>query len=1241
LTDDGAPFPGTDRFHVVGRLGAGGMGVVYEAFDAERGTRVALKTLREMTPKGLLRLKNEFRALQDLRHRNLVRLYELRSEQGRWFFVMELVLGVNLLDHVRPKLGYLPASVTVTTSGVPEQPLPPPRPSSALGVRAPLDEARLRDGLRQLAEGVSALHAAGKIHRDIKPSNVLVTPEGRVVLLDFGLATEYNEQQMESSFAGTVEYMAPEQAATQGVQPASDWYSVGVILYEALSLTRPHRGPLARIYHAFRRGEIPSVKNVAPDAPADLVALCDDLLRHDPAQRPEAPEVLRRLGASEAAIRALPARATPFLGRERDLEALGDAYEATRAGRAVTVFVHGESGVGKTALVRHFTQRLQEERGVVVLWGRYYERELVPFRAFDGVLDDLARFLLRLPRDEARDLLPAQLPLLAEVFPVLRGLTGKNAPSPPAPAELDPRELRRLLYEGVRELFRRVAELRPLALVADDVQWADLDSRRLFSGVMRPPGAPAVLVLATDRDAAPAREAWLASRGDVGEVRHLTLDPLSPDDASRLAAEILDEPTSDLAEVASQIAREAGGHPLFIGELARQIRHAPDLASTRLRLEEVLQRRIRALDPLSRRLLDLVSLCPGPLLHEIAARALDREVSEIHWIAADLRTARLLHPTVGGGREALEPYHDRVRVAALSLLEEDARREAHRWLAEAYEALAAEDTEALATHWLGAEDRARASRYLSLTAAKAGEALAFERAARLYRQAIELESDAGARWKLEAALGAVLVNAGRGEEAARAYLAAARAAPAPEARDFQRRAADQLLRSGRVDEGLATARDAWREAGLRMARSPRGALFGLLGRRVQLRLRGVGFRERAEREIPAHVLEAIDMCWALAAGLGLVETIYGAHFQTRHLLLALQAGEPARIARALSAEAAFSSADGGRSAARTRRLSEAARALAARVGQPYAIGWAQATAGFAAVLEGRWRDARHLCDEAEATLRQCTGVAWELSALQFFRGAALWYLGDLPALTRHVLAGEREAKDRGDLFGLMCHRANYATWSWLAEDDPEGAREGLDACMRSWSHSGFHVEHWWDLVSRTSLALYGGRPAEALAYVDAGWVPLYRSLLPRTQLTRSEAQALRGSCRLAVAAEDPARRAALLSRVDGDARRLEKERMPWTAPFASLLRAGAVLQRRDAEEAVPLLLAAESGFGAADMRLYEAAVRRRRGEMLGGDEGRALTAGADAWMEAQGIRRPDRFVEAMAPGLRANPPGTR
>ncbi len=161
---DDPALPTSRRFLLRRRLGAGGFGIVYEAFDRERDATVALKVLRRRDGRSIARFKNEFRSLAETVHENLVQLHELHAEGDAWFFTMELVRGGDALTYVR-----------VDDDGGAETPR--------------FDEERLRAVLRQLAAGLSFLHRSGKLHRDVKPSNVMVTGEGRVVIVDFGLSS--------------------------------------------------------------------------------------------------------------------------------------------------------------------------------------------------------------------------------------------------------------------------------------------------------------------------------------------------------------------------------------------------------------------------------------------------------------------------------------------------------------------------------------------------------------------------------------------------------------------------------------------------------------------------------------------------------------------------------------------------------------------------------------------------------------------------------------------------------------------------------------------------------------------------------------------------------------------------------------------------------------------------------------------------------------------------------------------
>ena len=229
------------------KMGGGGQGPVYRGVWPARRDMVALKTMHYIDAARLLHFQQEFLYAVNVRHRNLVRLYELISDGDDWFFTMELVKGVPFLAYVRSGADDTAASETATWS--------PPGPQDEEAAHAdtppnglsPVEEARLRHALRQLAQGVDFLHLAGKIHCDIKHSNVLVTTDGEVKILDYGLIRDLNDEGITQHIQGTFAFMAPEQAEPGFASPASDWYSVGVMLYEALTGRLPFEGDAQRV----------------------------------------------------------------------------------------------------------------------------------------------------------------------------------------------------------------------------------------------------------------------------------------------------------------------------------------------------------------------------------------------------------------------------------------------------------------------------------------------------------------------------------------------------------------------------------------------------------------------------------------------------------------------------------------------------------------------------------------------------------------------------------------------------------------------------------------------------------------------------------------------------------------------------------------------------------------------------------------------------------------------------------
>jgi serine/threonine protein kinase len=973
-------FPHIPGYEILGVLGRGGMGVVYRAIDEKRGVVVALKTLQRVDPAALLRFKQEFRALADVAHPNLVTLFELTAVGEFWFFTMELVEGVDFLTSARsgtdPPIpqtaeGPRPSASLSPGSGRPAQDSSPEtlvQPHRGL-ILAPAALAQLRSLLRQLAEGVSALHEAGRLHRDLKPSNVLVSTQGRVVILDFGLAAELGpsglHQSAEPYLLGTVSYMAPEQAAGQPVSTASDWYCVGSILYRVLTGRPPFLGRPFEVLRDKQRFEPPAPCDLIPHVPDDLNDLCVDLLRRDREARPTGREVLRRLGriagAPEPAVAHHPTshQPAPFVGRTRQLEFLEAAFADMCRGQAVACYIHGPSGAGKTALVRRFLDDRVGQDRAVVLTGRCYEQESVPYKALDGVVDALGRYLRRLPLPSAQALLPDDIRSLVRLFPTLEEAQAV-ATAPRRAAEVpDPQELRRRAFQALRELMACLGDRHPLVVAIDDLQWGDVDSALLLSELLRPPDAPQLLLLGCYRseDAAtsPVPRALREVQGARGpriDRRVLALSMLEPAEAETLARALLDREDPAARAQAAAIARESGGIPLFVAELVRYLQADSGVLdrvpqANDLVLDEVLWARVRRLPEDARRLLEVVAVSGRPLGRAEASRAAELGAGD-HTVFHILRSGRLIGGTSPAERDEIETYHDRVREAVAARIPPGALEDHHRRLAQVLESSGRADPEVLAVHFQGAGKLERAGTYYGQAAVRASEALAFDRAAKLFRLALELRpGDEAESLRLRIGLADALANAGRGPEAAREYLATVAGASAAELLERRRLAAMQFLMSGHIDEGLAELRSVLGLVGITPPSTPRRAVLSLLLQRLRLRFRGYGFRLRDSRHVAAEDLTRIDICWAATRGLGFIDPIRGADFQARGLLLALRAGEPYRLVRALAMEAIHVSSAGGPSDRRVAKLLHAAEEIAHQLDDPYIRG--------SLILAGGWR----------------------------------------------------------------------------------------------------------------------------------------------------------------------------------------------------------------------------------------------------------------------------------------------
>jgi serine/threonine protein kinase len=1256
-------FRGTKRFVVEGQLGEGGMGVVHRARDTERAEVVALKTMTRLDAGALLRFKREFRALADISHPNVVQLYELFSEGDFWFFTMELVDGCDFLTWVHSSLSVPPPLLSQSRMAVAT------RPAGAAGdhgnetlvapteyydsvvdlapvsermpvtsmpaVRRPFavrDEGRLRGALRQLAAGVSAIHAAGKLHRDIKPSNVMVTPGGRVVLLDFGVVGEYrglpSGDRSDEPIVGTPAYMAPEQAAFRPSTPAADWYAVGVILFEALARRLPFEGETRNVLLAKQQPLAVRPSDFVDGIPQDLEQLCIDLLNVNPAMRPTAEEVLQRLqGEEQPALSS--SLELPFVGRRTLLGELHAALDASLSGPPVVVMLHARSGMGKSSLASRFLLEVGTRTEALVLSGRCYEREAVPFKAVDQVMDELCRWLGRLPEDEAFGLLPRDVQALARLFPVLRNVraVGEMAETDVA----DRLELRRNAFAAMKELLSSIAARRPLVVHVDDLQWGDADSVQLLESLLTTPAPRPLLLLCGHRSelAASSRalDAMRAARERLGSscvFREIEVGELSRPEARELARALLGPGDGDLVE---RVASEAQGSPLFVQELARWAKEHPGGAQRgAIALDQVILARVAQLPSEARALLETVSVARGPVAHAIAEGAAgigDRKRAA----AIALRGARLVSTRGFGDDDEIESAHDRIRETVAGHLSDDERRSRHLALARALVGSRRPDPEAAFEHFRAGGDDESARRYALQAAEAADRALAFLHAADLYRAAIALR--AGSLDMLHARLGDALANAGRGWDAADAYMEAASHAPPRDAVGLRRTAADNYLRSGRSERGVEVLRKVLDDVGLRYPESNEAALASLVWGETRVRLTSLVRRIRGPQSVSARDLARIDTAVVASTGLAMSDLLRSADFATRALLLALEAGEPLRLCRALVGAASNAAARGEPGRQRASELVRAAERIAEQIDDPYSRASALMGGAFTHFFLGEWRAARTKLGQAEVILRsRCRAVEWELTNAQAMGCNVLILIGELREASLRVPGILEDARARSDRFAIM-HLTYPACVALIVADDVEGATR---VARLAAPDGEFTYAHWGGFIGAGSVDRYSGNARAAWERVEKVSPVLEKSPLLRAALVRTSLAYERGLSAVAAASArvDQAR---ALKAAEKCARDLSREKLAFGRAMGHLLRAGVDGVRGDRAGALDELGAAIPKLEAADLGYMAACARYRRGELLGGSMGGDLVAQSRAFFETQGVKNIERCLAMSAPGF--------
>jgi hypothetical protein len=1031
-----------DRYVLERELGRGGMGVVYEALDRDQSVRCALKTLRAIGPEGVVMLKNEFRSIARIQHANLVRPGELREHATQWFYTMEIVEGRD----------------PVTWTGGELQ--------------------RVRTVLLGLADVLAAIHAQGVVHRDVKPANVIATDQ-RTVLLDLGLARDARRRLwFDRDEVGTTKYMAPELLAGGSASPASDMYSLGVLLFEIAcanvrsEAAHPDRSIVARRGSAF----------------AELDEICRELLSTDPACRPTAADLVARLGGTTTLD--VPRKAE-LVGRTNELERLRGAYDHARDGNFAAMFVHGPSGIGKTALVEELVARCND---AIVLSGRCYECETVPFKALDDIVDAIAALLATRP--EVVESLPSECAALGHAFPSIAALLRVTSPR-------DPETANRAAAGALHAMLVALARTAPLILVIDDLQWIDDDGLRLFASVIAL-APPRCFVVATTR-AAERPDALVA----LGSALTMQLPPLSSDDAARLARSIAPASEHEL----SRILDAARGQPYIICELASRA------SGTRSELS-----------PGARHVLELVAVAGAPLQARVLAAASRLTVASLEECLRELEVHRFVRWRGVGEAAMVEPFHDRVREESSRDLPSADATAAHGDLADALLALTPDAEATIAVHLARAHRPVEAAVHALRAARRADETGAFAHAASLYALALESGIDDQAIRERHAE---ALLLAWQPDAAATAFRAAATSASPEHARGLRIRGIEQRLIGGDLSRGLDELAEALRDAGVSVPRRRWSALATMLIRRAELRLRR--FRLRRDRLTTGE----IDLLGWASSTVMMIDAPLALGYHTRALLAILDLEDPVRLARSLSTEACIQAA--------TASLQEAERLIGEieKLGTDEQVQPALRPPRMVlGVQRGAWHDVIAIGSRPGPT-----HTAWHNASRELYLAHCEFNLGRFGDLERRCRRGLDSAKEREDRWLELVLSVSFAPMVALVHDDPETARAIIDrgrALLWRGGHGGYL--HALSACASAFVDLYTERYDNALGE----WVgPGSDTIARKSHYGRVYLEFLGGTAALGAMRGGSTRR--LRKRVDRSIDILSRAPLPWAAPFASLL----------------------------------------------------------------------------------------
>lgn len=759
-----------NRYQLIDEIGKGGMGRVFRAKDRLSGRIVALKNvlmdkrpaLAETTTVGPsqslnLVLAREFRTLASLRHPNIISVLDYGfDESAQPFYTMEL------LENAQTIVKY--------------------SKDKSLSEKIDL--------LLTVLQALAYLHRREIVHRDLKPSNILVTEDGEIKLLDFGLAVEQSDP---TEIVGTLAYIAPEILQGSGINAASDLYAVGIIAYEMLSGDHPFntKNTTELITQIMTEYPAPLVVELEGGESAEFTHILNELLAKNPADRYQDVESVirdicdvtnRPMPVEDTVVRDSYLQAARFIGREQELSVLDESLTSLKADYGSVWLIGGESGVGKSRLMDEL-RILALVEGAFVLRGYAVEEQRTPYYLWGDVIRSLLLFV---------DVSEMQASILKLVVPDIEDFVPFDVPEVP---DIDPSAEQSRIDAAIVQLLREID--RPVVLLLEDLQWVQNDLEPIRQILAHLENLPLMIVASYRDDEAPDLPDILDG------VQTLKLQRLSPEEIQELSEAMIGD-VGIQPHVIDLLAEETEGNIFFLVEVIRTLAESAgslsDIGQMTLPssvfaggIRKIVQRRLERLTDEERSLLQLAA---------IFGRQVDVPLVEYFAEEAGIHVDRwLIRCTNAAILEAVNDQwrftHDKLRQSVLEQIPEENVPELRQKLVDAIEALYPDDKRwaaVLVEQYRAIGDADKEAEYAIIVGQQAISVNNYREALQLCEHLLDVlpDTDSAARMKLMMILGQAYFYQSRYADSEEQYQAALKMATS----------LDDVLAQAQIRQGL-------------------------------------------------------------------------------------------------------------------------------------------------------------------------------------------------------------------------------------------------------------------------------------------------------------------------------------------------------------------------------------------------------------------------------------------------------